>query len=122
MFGALILFHAPATPSPLPTLILSLHLAFLTLYPILSIHVHSRIPLSLMSSPSFLASELEVVVAGVGVLVGLWASGAVGLLDWGRGWQGWPVPGVVGACVGLWGGSLVGVVGRGLQSGVEKRR
>ncbi|ODQ55184.1 hypothetical protein SAICODRAFT_17582 [Saitoella complicata NRRL Y-17804] len=119
ILGVLFLFHAPTSR---PTLLLTLHIALLTLYPLLSIHVYSRIPLSLMSSTSFLSSEMEVVAAGMGVVGGVWASAGVGLLDWGRGWQGGGVPGVVGGCGGLFVGSLVGVVMRAVGGTGEKRK
>ncbi|KFY69724.1 hypothetical protein V498_10426, partial [Pseudogymnoascus sp. VKM F-4517 (FW-2822)] len=115
VFVAAILLGAPLTTHLPHTTLLTLHIAFLALFPLFYARpLSSRHWLEILSLTAPLD---EVFGAAAGTLIGSWLGAIPIPLDWDRPWQAWPVTVAVGAYVG-WGigrqaGVLVGGRWRG---------
>ncbi|KFY64418.1 hypothetical protein V497_01704 [Pseudogymnoascus sp. VKM F-4516 (FW-969)] len=108
VFIATILLGAPLTTHLPHTTLLTLHIAFLALFPLFYARpLSSRHWLEIISLTAPLD---EVFGAAAGTLAGAWIGAIPIPLDWDRPWQAWPITVAVGAYVG-WGiGRQAGVL------------
>ncbi|KFY45765.1 hypothetical protein V494_00779, partial [Pseudogymnoascus sp. VKM F-4513 (FW-928)] len=115
VFLTAILLGAPLTTHLPHTTLLTLHIAFLALFPLFYARpLSSRHWLEIVSLTAPLD---EVFGAAAGTLIGSWLGAIPIPLDWDRPWQAWPITVAVGAYVG-WGiGRQAGVLVAGRWRG-----
>jgi phosphatidylinositol glycan class F len=106
LFAIQILFGAPLTTHLPHTILSSLHIALLTIFPL--VYVHGTDAGKWREIASFYSPIDEVFGGAVGCLLGAWMGAVPIPLDWDREWQKWPVTIVTGAYMGYVVGKLVG--------------
>jgi phosphatidylinositol glycan class F len=101
-----ILFGAPLTTHLSHTILSSLHVSLLAIFPLIYVH---GLDASKWREIAALWSPIdEVFGATVGCFLGAWLGAVPIPLDWDREWQKWPVTIVTGAYVGYVVGKEVG--------------
>lgn len=115
VFLAAILLGAPLTTHLPHTTLLTLHIAFLALFPLF--YARPLSPRHWLEILSLTAPLDEVFGAAAGTLIGSWLGAIPIPLDWDRPWQAWPITVAVGAFIG-WGiGRQTGVLVAGRWRG-----
>jgi phosphatidylinositol glycan class F len=108
VFGLLILFGAPATILVSETYLCAVHIALLSVQPLVFVYsLDSNIWKDIVSVKLPLNG---VYGASIGTWVGAWLGAVPIPLDWDRPWQRWPVTILTGAYMGAAVGAVVGAV------------
>jgi phosphatidylinositol glycan class F len=101
-----VLFGAPLVSHHAHTMLLAVHLAFLTTPPLF--YVHGLDASTWMRLASLQQPVDEIFGLALGACVGAWIGAVPIPLDWDRDWQRWPVTVVFGAYAGAVVGKLAG--------------
>ena len=101
-----VLFGAPVTTHIPHTLLSSMHLAILAVFPLIYLHGYDNKKWREILS---VYSPIDEVFGGaIGCTLGAWLGAVPIPLDWDREWQKWPVTIVTGAYIGYLVGKTLG--------------